>query len=314
MNRLRQIAPFLLTFCLFLLAVWAIKEEFKHYTFQDLVNSLGRIPTGDKLMSVFLMIPGYLSMAGYDWLGFIYVGRHLHPGTIVRTSFISYALGNTVGFTVFSGTAIRYRFYSPAGVSNIDIAKVIAFTHLSFWLGMLTIGGVSFLVDPLAVPQILKIPVQSARSLGIIFLCLVALYFWFIAFAKKPLKFGGVELGVPSVNISLALIVVAFIDWGLAAAVLYVLLPDSYTISFFGFFGIYIFAMTAGVISNVPGGLGVFEFMMLKLRPESVSESDLLGALLAYRGIYYLLPLSIAFIMLVSYEVEKKYRRSKDNS
>ncbi len=310
MSKVRKILPFLLTLSLFVLAVWAISQEFKNYTFQDLVTSFSRIPRSDKLLAIFFTIIGYLSMGGYDWLGFIYIGHQLNLGTIVRTSFISYALGNTVGFTIFSGTAIRYRFYSPAGVSNIDIAKVIAFTHLSFWLGMLGIGGLSFLLDPLAIPNIVKLPVQSARSIGIIFLCILAFYFWFITFVKKPLKFGDVELGVPSLKVSLGLIIVACIDWGFAAAVIYALLPDSYSISFLGFFGIYILSMTTSIISNVPGGLGVFEFMMLKLRPPNVSEPDLLGSLLAYRGVYYLLPLVVAMIMLIGYEIQKKYQNS----
>jgi uncharacterized membrane protein YbhN (UPF0104 family) len=48
-------------------------------------------------------------------LGFYYINHPLALGTIIRTAFISYALGNTIGLTLFSGTAIRYRFYTPAG-------------------------------------------------------------------------------------------------------------------------------------------------------------------------------------------------------
>jgi uncharacterized membrane protein YbhN (UPF0104 family) len=67
-------------------------------------------------------------MTGYDRLGFYYIKHPLALGTIIRTAFISYALGNTIGLTLFSGTAIRYRFYTPAGVGVVDIAKVITFT------------------------------------------------------------------------------------------------------------------------------------------------------------------------------------------
>jgi uncharacterized membrane protein YbhN (UPF0104 family) len=48
-------------------------------------------------------------------LGFYYINHPLALGTIIRTAFISYAFGNTIGLTLFSGTAIRYRFYTPAG-------------------------------------------------------------------------------------------------------------------------------------------------------------------------------------------------------
>ena len=308
MSRLRKLAPFLLSLSLFILAIWAISQEFKHYTFADLLDSLARISTANKLGSIFLTVLGYLSMTGYDWLGFRYINHPLALPKIIRTSFISYAIGNTVGFTIFSGTAIRYRFYSPAGVGKFDIAKVITFTHLSFWLGMLTIGGVGFLTDPLAVPQLLRLPFATAKPLGVIFLFIVGLYFILTIIYKKPIKIANREVTIPSLPISIALIFVSCLDWILAAGVLYVLLPDSYNMSFFGFFGIYIFALTIGIISNVPGGLGVFEFIMLKLRPSSISEPDLLGALIAYRGVYHFLPLIVAFVLLIGYEIQRKAR------
>jgi uncharacterized membrane protein YbhN (UPF0104 family) len=310
MKRVQRYAPIALSLILFCLAVWAIAEEFKHYTIAQLLQSLASIPASDKWGAVALTVLGYLSMSGYDWLGFRYIRYSLPFPTILRTSFISYGLGNTIGFTLFSGTAIRYRLYSPAGVGTIDLAKEIAFTHFSFWLGMLAIGGFSFLVEPLAIPKLLKLPFATARPLGVIFLAIVAVYFLLTSVVKKPVRIAGEEFALPSFPISLALLLVSCVDWALAAGVLYVLLPENYPISYFGFFGLYVFAMTAGVISNVPGGMGVFELIMLGLRPESVSRADLLGSLIAYRGIYYFLPLAVAFALLFAYEMARKKRSS----
>ena len=168
-KKIQRFAPIILSLSLFILAVWAISQEFKHYTFAQLLASLDHITTSRQLEAIFWMALGYLSMTGYDRLGFYYIKHPLALGTIIRTAFISYALGNTIGLTLFSGTAIRYRFYTPAGVGVVDIAKVITFTHLSFWLGMLGIGGVSFLLDPQRIPQLLKLPFLTTKPLGIIF-------------------------------------------------------------------------------------------------------------------------------------------------
>ncbi|MEG3438848.1 lysylphosphatidylglycerol synthase domain-containing protein [Pannus brasiliensis CCIBt3594] len=308
MKRLRQFIPIAIALVLFVLAVGAITEEFKHYTFAELVASFNSIPTTNKFESIVLMVLGYLSMAGYDLLGFHYIDRWISLGRIVQTSFISYALGNTIGMTIFSGTAIRYRFYSPAGVGTMDIARVIGFTHFSFWLGMLGLGGVVYLFDPLDVPKLLRLPFETARPVGAIFLGILVVYFFLAAFVKKPLRIANEEFSLPSLPLSIGLIVVSFVDWALAAGVLYVLLPDHYPMSFMAFFALYVFAMTAGVISNVPGGAGVFELIMLKLRPETVSQPDLLGALIAYRGVYYLLPLLVAVTLLIGYEIQRKTR------
>jgi uncharacterized membrane protein YbhN (UPF0104 family) len=51
----------------------------------------------------------------------------------------------------------------------------------------------------------------------------------------------------------------------------------------------FIIAIAAGIISNVPGGVGVFESVLLLLF-RTVPPDQLLGSLLAYRIIYYLVP------------------------
>ncbi|GFE69870.1 lysylphosphatidylglycerol synthase domain-containing protein [Chroococcus sp. FPU101] len=301
MNRLRQLLPILFSLFILGLAIWAVAHEFRNYSIQDLLNSFAQIPKERKLGAIAFTFLGYLSMTAYDWLGFLYVGRMIKLRHIVETSFISYAVGNTVGFTLLSGTAIRYRFYSALGVSAFDIAKVIAFTHLEFWLGMLTIGGIIFLVDPLNLADFLKFPLGSAKTIGVLFLIIVAIYFIFSIFWKKTLNIKGEEIKLPSFGLSLGLIVTSFVDWFLASMVLYLLLPKM-KLSFLGFFGIYVFALTAGVVSTVPGGLGVFDYAIIQLLTPFIPKPEIGAALIAYRGIYYFLPLIVAVVLILGRE------------
>jgi phosphatidylglycerol lysyltransferase len=85
-------------------------------------------------------------------------------------------------------------------------------------------------------------------------------------------------------------------------AVLYVLLPAQASIGFAAFAGVYLLALTAGAASNVPGGIGVFEFVLLLLLP-GVPEDRLLGALVAYRAIYYFAPFAVALVLLGVHEL-----------
>ena len=113
---------------------------------------------------------------------------------------------------------------------------------------------------------------------------------------------------LPSLQLSLAQILVSSLDWSLAAAVLYTLLPASTPLSYSGFLEIYLLAMSAGVLSNVPGGLGVFETVVLLLLSPQVPAAAVLGSLLAYRGVYYFLPLALATGLLGIYEVHQRLK------
>lgn len=306
MSRFRKLLPLFLTFFLLLIAFFGISTELRHYHPSEIWQDLANIPRYNKLTAIALTISGYLSMTGYDWLGFYYVRHSLSLGKIIKTAFISYAVGNTIGFTLFSGSAIRYRYYSKWGVSPLNIAKIIAFTHLSFWLGILAVGGIVFVVDPLSFPKILNLPFDSVFPLGIIFILLLLVYIIFTSIRSEPITIRGEEFAIPSPSLSIGLIIFSALDWALAAGVLYLLLPSEIPWTYVGFFGIYILALTAGIISNVPGGLGVFEAVILFLRPDSISAASMLGSLLAYRGIYYFLPLIVALILLASCEIKNK--------
>jgi uncharacterized membrane protein YbhN (UPF0104 family) len=307
MQRIRQIVPIVMVLGLLGICLWSIAHELREYSWQQVWQSVVAIPRSKKLLALVMTALGYLTITGYDLLAFRYIRHALARAKIIFTSFLSYAIGNTVGFTLFSGTAIRYRFYGAWRVPPLQIAKVIGFTHLSFWVGMFAVGGVVFLVEPLTLPSLLKLPFNSVHPLGWTFLTMTLLYLLFSLWYQKPVYFQGEAFSLPSFGLSLGLIAVSALDWGLAAGVLYWLLPSHASLSYPGFFGIFVLALTAGIVSTVPGGLGVFETVILLMRPPSLSAPDVLGALLAYRGIYYFLPLIVAVSLWIVHEF-KRYR------
>ncbi|ACK64886.1 conserved hypothetical protein [Rippkaea orientalis PCC 8801] len=300
-----KVLPIALAVLLLSVSIKTIIHEFKDHSWQSIWQYLQTISNTRKMASVALTGLGYLAMTGYDILGFQYINQVLERTKIAGTAFISYAVGNTIGFSAFSGTAIRYHFYSSWGVSKLKIAQLIVFTHLTFWLGLFGVSGVVFLVDPLTLPKVLKLPFNSVHPIGFIFLALVAIYFVIGYFWKSSLRIGSEEIVFPSPEMSLQLIALAAVDWGLACGVLYLLLPLDHSMSYPGFFGIYILALTAGLMSTVPGGLGVFDTVILLLRPDSISAPDILGALIAYRIIYYILPLIIALGLFIIQHFQK---------
>jgi len=307
MTKLRQLIPILFVIILLSISVAAIASELKKYSINSVWQYLQNISQQRKILALLVTGFGYALMTGYDILGFIHIKQKLSVLKIAFTAFVSYAVGNTVGFTAFSGTAIRYRYYGLWGVNKIKIGELIVFTHLTFWLGLLSISGVVSILDPLTLPSAIKLPFASIHPLGFIFLSLVLIYFIISVTIKHSVTIAGEEITFPKPIISLGTIIVAGLDWGLAALVLYLLLPLNLSMTYIGFFGIYIVALTAGLISTVPGGLGVFETVMLYLRPESISAPQMLGGLIAYRFVYYLLPLIFAVVLILLEAWKKRH-------
>jgi hypothetical protein len=298
----------LLGFLLLGISLAAIHHELREYNYRDIFNTLTALPTSRLYLAIGLTSLGYLGMATYDTLAFRYIGHSIAYAKSSFTGFISAAATNTVGLAFLTGSAIRYRFYSPWGVSAIAIAQVIAFENISFWLGLFTLSGVTFLLKPLAIPTQLKLPFISVRPLAIIFLLLVAAYVLGSIVSRKPLKIRDQEFRFPSLKITLAQIVISTLDWFVAGTVLYVLLPSPTSISYLGFLSIFLLAMTAGVVSNVPAGLGVFESLILLLLSPKIPGASVFGSLLAYRSVYYFLPLGLATVLMGLYEFRSRLK------
>ncbi|MEB3180934.1 MAG: lysylphosphatidylglycerol synthase domain-containing protein [Nostocaceae cyanobacterium] len=307
LTKIRPHLSSLLGLLLLALSVWVISRELREYNYRDVLNSLGIIPKSRLSWAIWLTALSYLVMVGYDVIALNYVGRPLSFNKVAFTSFISCTFSNTIGFALLTGSAIRYRFYSAWGVSTWAIAQVIAFANFTFWLGMFAVAGMIFLVNPVPIPSQLKLPPLSVRPIGLVFLLLVSTYLLGSIISRQPWRIRDYEFRFPNFPVALAQITVSSLDWILAAAVFYPLLPSNTPLSYLDFLGIYLLAMFAGVISNVPGGLGVFETVILLILSQEVSAAAILAALLLYRGIYYFLPLVIATALLGFYELRVRY-------
>jgi uncharacterized membrane protein YbhN (UPF0104 family) len=197
---------------------------------------------------------------------------------------------------------VRYRLYRSFGVSPLEIAQVVAMIHLSFWLGVCSIGGAVLAIEPLTIPAMLHLPFQSMRPVGWGLVGIALLVLGVSAFYRKPIPIGKRTIDLPNWKFVLGLIAFSALDWAIAAGVLFLLLPAVSDMGYLEFAGIYILALTLGIASNVPGGLGVFEAVIIWFVGARIAKPATLGSLLAYRGIYYLLPLAVAAILWSIYE------------
>ena len=94
------------------------------------------------------------------------------------------------------------------------------------------------------------------------------------------------------------------IDVIVAGAALWVLLPGQ-RIDFATFSAVFAVATALGVISHVPGGIGVFEAVVVFALGRHVSPTLVAAALLTYRGVYFALPLLLAAVLLAGFELRR---------
>lgn len=304
-HTLHRLAP-VLVLALAGAALWVMQRELQAYNFHAIIQSLGDISRGRLILALMLTMASYVLLTGYDVLALRYIRRPLPYGKIALASFLGYVFSYNVGLSILGGSAIRYRLYSAWGLSAIEIAKVVACCTVAFWLGVFTLGGLALLLEPPAILSSLNLPVAPARLLGVVLLMLVGVYLWWGTVRTSPLRLRRWELLLPSVPLSLAQIALSAVDWALAGAVCYLLLPASQPLPYAEFLGIFLLAQVLGVISHVPGGIGVFETIILLLLSPTLPAPSVVGALIAYRGLYYLFPLMVATALLAAYELTRR--------
>ena len=264
---------------LFAVAIWVLHHELREYHYHDVVRHLAEIPTHRLLLALAFTILNYLIMTGYDTLALRYIRHPIAYIKIALASFIGYAFSNNIGLSMIACASIRYRLYSAWDLSALEITKVIIFCSLTIWLVFFTIGSIVFLFEPVVIPEALHLPFASVHYLGIIFIMIVGGYFFWSVLRKKPLKIREWEFPLPSTRVFLIQITIASIDWALAGSVLYALLHATTTLSFPGFLGIFLLAQFAGLASQIPGGLGIFESVVLLLLSPTLPASLILGSL-----------------------------------
>ncbi len=297
---------YLISLALFVVAMIVLHHELRHYHLRDMTAELRRVRPAFLGLSIGLTVLDYLVLTIYDALALRYIRHRLQYIKIALASFIGYVFSHNL--TILGGSTARYRVYSALGVSAGEVSRLVLFCGLTFWLGFFSLAGMVFLVEHQQIPATLHIPFASAWPVGVIFLTGVLAYFIFIAFRRRPLNIRGWELAVPSMPISLGQIAIASLDWVLACGVLYALLPAFVKLSFFNFLGIFMLAQCIGLLSYVPGGLGVFETVILLLLSDHLDNSAIISCLILYRLIYYLLPLVAATMLLATHELVTKRR------
>ncbi|WP_292944930.1 bifunctional lysylphosphatidylglycerol flippase/synthetase MprF [Novosphingobium sp.] len=249
-----------------------------------------------------LTAASYVLLTFHDVLALQVIGKRLPWRTAALASFTSYTLSHNLGLSLITGGSARYRIYSGSGLDAADVMRVIANASLAFWSGVIVMAALALVLHPAALPMGPVLIEPALQSLvGAALLAGLAGLLWTARAGGRKLRLGRWALPLPSARQAMIQISVASLDLLAASAALFVLVPALSPQAFPLFFLAYALAIIAALVTHVPGGVGVFEAVIIAAVPD-VAKPAMLAALIAYRAIYYLLPLLVAALMLAVHE------------
>jgi len=279
-----------------LVAGWLIYRTLAQYSWDDIRSSVAAIPKGNFALALAFAACSYICLTVFDYLALRYVGKPLTYLRAALASFTSLAIGHNVGVAALSSGAVRYRFYSRWGLDAEEIAKLIVFCGVTVGLGLITLAGLCLILLPSTAGKIAGLGTAASAALGVACLAIGAVYLVLSVFLRGELKVRSWRFTLPPLRLAVLQILVGTVNFAFVAACLHQLLNGE--VGYMETTAAYVVGNLTALVSHVPGGLGVLEATIGFLLGGSAS----IGALIAFRVVYFFIPLPLGVVSLLASE------------
>lgn len=281
-------------------------------------SKLSAIPAQGYILAGLSTLLAYAALAWYDRISLLHLNRHQNISWlyIAMCSFTTYALSHNIGASVVSGGMVRFRAYSAKGLSPGEIAILVGLCSFTFVFGTIVLFGIVLVLKPDIVAPLVSlsphfaIGESVARLIGFLLLGATILYTVGSWRHFKPLKIGSFEIVYPRFPVAIRQFFVAPLEIVGAVGIIYFVLPAQGHPGFLIVLGAFLFSFSAGLISQVPGGVGVMEAVFLALMPK-VPASSVFAALLIWRLFYLIIPLALSIPVVLLFEHSQLGKQTK---
>ncbi len=274
-----------------------------------IAGKLAAIPPNAYGLAILSTLVAYSALAWYDRIALLHLRKTAGISVLymVGVSFVTYAMSHNMGASVVSGAIVRLRAYTAKGLSPAEIAVLVAISSFTFAFGTILLLGFVLLLEPHILEPLSSLsrhfsvgPIAT-RLLGALMLAFCLLYTVGSALKLHPLKIGEFRIVYPKLGIVVRQYLSAPIELMAAAGIIYFALPWDLNPGFGLVLGAFLLSFSAGLLSQVPGGVGVMEAVFLAIMPQ-VPPSGVLAALLVWRLCYLLGPLAISIPIIIVFE------------
>jgi len=279
----------------------------KHINWNDVKQALHDLRWTTLCLGLLIAALSYSVYGSYDVLGRFYSRHSLPVAQVMSVAAVCYAFTLNLSYLV-GGFALRFRLYSRLGLDTPTITKVFSLSVITNWLGYMLLAGIIFSLRLPDLPENWKIGETGLQFVGVVLLLAAVTYLLACRFAtRRSWRAFKQKIVLPSFNIALLQACLAMLNWSLMALLVFILLPAKVT--YLTVLGILLISSMAGVITHIPAGLGVLEAVFVGMLQHQVSHGAILAALIGYRVIYYLIPLSVASLVYFVLEGRAKKLR-----
>jgi uncharacterized membrane protein YbhN (UPF0104 family) len=280
----------------------------KRLSFADVLAALTNTPRLQVYHALGLLGVSFCFMLIYDVPGIIFAKQRgdfppLAWRRIGLASFCAYALSHVVGAPALSAAAIRLRLYAQWGVPPSGIGRIMTISGTSFMAGVFVLLGAVLLLHPWDLPLFgHAVAPWVLQSIGIMLWGLIIVYIS-LAHGTKPLTILGMNIPRPGFIVAGAQVLLSCLDIGTACGILYVVLPTVHGLKYAHVLAFYMAGFAGGLLSGLPGGVGVFDSLLLLGMAGYMDPAAAVGAILLFRVLYYLTPAGLAGVIFAVHEV-----------
>lgn len=290
-------------------SLWLLLHELRGISLDDVWDGIVAIPARGWVLAALSSVIAYASLAGYDHIALLHIGKKVSWLFVTLCSFTTYALSHNIGGSVFSGAVIRYRAYGTRGLTGQDVGILVAICWITFVLSTILVSGLVLVFEPKIIDRFSGIPHHGLTMVaGVAMLLVVAAYVFGSWLHLRPLKIGSFQVHYPALPIVARQLLIGPIELLAAAAIIFFALPEAGNPGYFVVLGVFLMSFSVAQISHAPGGLGVFEVVFLA----GLSHMDpvgVLAALLVFRLFYLIIPLVMALGVVLYFEHSQLGRR-----
>jgi uncharacterized membrane protein YbhN (UPF0104 family) len=283
----------LIVFFFFIIVCFLLFKTLSQIQWEIVAQGLSKFSLFILLQALLLVFIDYAILSSFDLMGMRYLKiKTLSSFKVLISAFSCYVFNLNLGALV-GGMGFRFKIYSGWGVSKSNISKVVLFSSFTNWLGHAFLLSTVFCFQNESVATLFDLPSWLFYLIGIFQYIMILIYLYF-SMKRKKIVFKKSEWIFPRLRLAFFQMIISSFQWVTLSLIIYILIKFlGHNIGFGKILFTSLVASIAGVLTHIPGGLGVLETIYLKVNL-GIPKEDLLAALISYRFVYYLFPLFTA--------------------